>query len=443
MILVSKFGGSSMANSSQFEKVKDIVLSNPDRQIVCCSALGKRKANDTKITDLLYAMSDHLKYKVAFDDIWEIFYSRYVEVKKELKLKQNIEKELVDLKNSLNANTSVDYLVSRGEYFTAKLLAEYLGYTFVDAKGLIFFDYDCTIDYKKTEAAVRLAYEKYGRMVVPGFYGTMPNGMIKLLSRGGSDITGSILAKSVSASVYENWTDVSGVYTCDPAIVDNPRPIKEITYSELREMSYMGANVLHEETIFPVQELLIPINIKNTNDANHPGTMIKKECSDNKYCVTGITGKKGFMAFNISKQHMAGEIGFLRRLCSIFEKYNLPVEHMPTGIDSVSVICEQSKCEKNKYEIVSDIKFELQADVDIDEDLSLIAVVGRNMVHKIGLCGKMFTVLGKEKINVKMVDVGPTELTTIIGVSKKDYIRAIEALYKNIVESELSDRSED
>jgi len=350
MIKVCKFGGSSMANATQFSKVKNIVLGDDARQVVVVSALGKRESKDTKITDLLYTLAAHLKYGVAYDDIWSIFYNRFVGVKEELGIDYDIEKDLLDLKADFSKKTSKEFLVSRGEYFTAKLISIYLGYTFVDAKDLIIFNYDGTINYEVTEEKVKEAHMQYGKIVVPGFYGSYPNGQIKLLSRGGSDITGSILAKSVNASVYENWTDVSGIYAADPRLVKNPRNISQITYAELREMSYMGANVLHEETIFPVQELQIPINIKNTNEPDHPGTMIQNVCDDNKYVVTGITGKDDFIAFNISKDHMSTEVGFFRKVLSIFEKYNIAVEHSPSGIDTFLI--EDLANEKSPIELI-------------------------------------------------------------------------------------------
>ena len=345
----------------------------------------------------------------------------------------NIEADLEDLKSKLNKNINEDYLVSRGEYLTAKLMANYLGYSFVDAKDIISFSYDGRIDYALTEYNVKIAFEKYGTIVVPGFYGAYQNGQIKLLSRGGSDITGSILAKCVNATLYENWTDVSGILAADPRIIKDPKAIKEITYVELRELSYMGASVLHEETVFPVQSLNIPINLKNTNDPSHPGTLIKNECSDTSQTITGIAGKKDFLAFNISKDHMSSEIGFVRKVLSIFEKYNVSIEHIPSGIDLVSVVVSKTNIERVKYDLISEIKSTLNADVTIDENLALVAVVGRNMVGKYSLSGTIFTALGKERINVKVIAQSPDELNIIIGVSCEDYEKAIKVLYKNLV----------
>ncbi len=298
MLKVVKFGGSSLSCATQFEKVKNIVLGNPERKIVVCSALGKRDKEDTKITDLLYILHAHLKFSVPYQDIWDMIYNRFVGVRDELKISYDIKSDLDALKAELNKNISQDYLVSRGEYLTSKLMAAYIGYTFVDAKELLRYNYDGKLDDILTEKNVKLAFSKYEKIVVPGFYGAFPNNSVKLLSRGGSDVTGAILAKCLNVSVYENWTDVSGILAADPRIVKNPKSIKEVTYAELRELSYMGASVLHEETVFPVQELNIPINIKNTNDPENPGTMILNECTDESNLVTGIAGKKDFYSFN-------------------------------------------------------------------------------------------------------------------------------------------------
>ena len=433
MLVVTKFGGASLSSSTQFQKVKNIVESDAKRKIVVVSALGKRSSDDTKITDLLYILHAHLKYSVAYNDIWEMIYSRYVEIKDKLNIEYDIEQDLADLYSELNKNISKDYLVSRGEYLTAKLMSAYLGYTFVDAKNILLFDYNGNLNDELTEKAVKEAFEKYGTIVVPGFYGGYPNGDIHLLSRGGSDVTGSILAKCLQVSLYENWTDVSGILAADPRIVDNPKAIKEITYKELRELSYMGFNVLHEETIFPVRSLNIPINLKNTNDPLHPGTIIKNNCEVTEELVTGIAGKKDFISFDIVKNHMSNEIGFLRKALSIFEKYNVSIDHIPSGIDSFSVICSRSNVSKYKYEIISDIKNELAADVIVDDDLALLAIVGRSMNGKSGVCGNIFSTLGSLGINVKIIAQGPSELSIIIGVETKDYDKALKALYNILI----------
>ena len=433
MFTVTKFGGSSLSCATQFAKVKKIIESDPKRKIVVCSALGKRDKADTKITDLLYILHAHLKYSVPYADIWDMLFTRFVGVRNELGIDYDIEKDLESLHSELNKNISQDYLVSRGEYLTTLLMSRYLNFKFVDAKDLLRFNYDGKLDEKTTEANVKAAFNAYGAIVVPGFYGAYPNGNIKLLSRGGSDVTGSILAKCVNASVYENWTDVSGILAADPKLVSNPKAIKEITYAELRELSYMGASVLHEETVFPVQSLNIPINLKNTNEPDNVGTFIRNECSDTTNIVTGIAGKKDFLSFNIQKDHMSNEVGFLRKALSVFENYDVSIEHVPSGIDSFSVVVAASSVEKCRYELVTELKQELEANVSIDDNIALVAVVGRNMAKRSGVCAKIFETLGAKKINVKLLAQGPSELNIIIGVDSKDYEETIKALYDALV----------
>ncbi|MBQ9124339.1 MAG: aspartate kinase [Acholeplasmatales bacterium] len=433
MLVVTKFGGSSLSCATQFEKVKNIVTSDPKRKIVVVSALGKRQSSDTKITDLLFILHAHLKYSVPYEDIWQMLYDRFVGVEKELGIDYDITKDLDALKEELNKNISQDYLVSRGEYLTAKLMSKYLGYTFVDAKDLLIYNYDGVLDDAQTEKNVKLAFSKYGTIVVPGFYGSYPNGSVKLLSRGGSDVTGSILAKCLNVSLYENWTDVSGILAADPRIIKNPKSIKEITYAELRELSYMGFSVLHEETVFPVQQLNIPINLKNTNDPQNPGTIIRNVCTDNENIVTGIAGRKDFISFNISKDHMSNEIGFMCKTLAIFEKYNVSIEHVPSGIDSFSVVVAQSSVEKCQYELVTELKTQLNCNVTVEKDIALVAVVGRNMAKRSGVCAKVFQTLGTEKINVKLLAQGPSELNIIIGVAGGDYDKTLSSLYESLI----------
>ena len=433
MFVVAKFGGSSLSCAEQFKKVRDIVLSDPMRKIVVVSALGKRDANDSKITDLLYILHAHLKYSVPYEDVWKIIYDRYVEVRDDLKLDYKIEDELDLIAGQLDKNIPQDYLVSRGEFLAAKLMSRYLGYEFLDAKDVIEFNYDGTVNFDATGRKTKEKVAQLKKVVVPGFYGAYGNGVIKLFSRGGSDITGSIMAKCVNATVYENWTDVSGIMVTDPRIVKNPKSIKEITYNELRELSYMGANVLHEDSIFPVQELNIPIKILNTNEPECPGTIISNECKDNSQAITGIAGKKNFVAITVYKDHMSNEVGFLRKCLSIFEKYDISIEHVPTGIDNLSIVVARDQVEKCLYELVVDLKQELGAEVTLWEDIALIAVVGRNMAHKCGLCGKLLSVLGENGVNMKMIDQGPDELNIILGINNCDYEKAIKVIYDNLM----------
>ena len=433
MFVVTKFGGSSLSCAKQFKKVRDIVLSDPMRKIVVVSALGKRDANDSKITDLLYILHAHLKYSVPYEDVWKIIYDRYVEVRDDLQLDYKIEDELDLIAGQLDKNIPQDYLVSRGEFLAAKLMSRYLGYEFLDAKDVIEFNYDGTVNFDATGRKTKEKVAQLKKVVVPGFYGAYGNGVIKLFSRGGSDITGSIMAKCVNATVYENWTDVSGIMVTDPRIVKNPKSIKEITYNELRELSYMGANVLHEDSIFPVQELNIPIKILNTNEPECPGTIISNECKDNSQAITGIAGKKNFVAITVYKDHMSNEVGFLRKCLSIFEKYDISIEHVPTGIDNLSIVVARDQVEKCLYELIVDLKQELGAEVTLWEDIALIAVVGRNMAHKCGLCGKLLSVLGENGVNMKMIDQGPDELNIILGINNCDYEKAIKVIYDNLM----------
>ena len=434
MVVVVKFGGSSMANANQFEKVKKIVNANENRKIVVVSAAGKRNSEDTKLTDLLFLLHAHLKYQVSYSNVMNMIENRFYDIKNELNLKFDLEGELNDLKSKLNKNTNQDFLVSRGEYITAKLMSEYLGYTFVDAKDLIFFNYDGSFNYQKIKEATKEAYQKYGKIIVPGFYGSLPDGNIKLLSRGGSDITGSLLAAAVDAEKYENWTDVSGVLMADPRIVKNPKGITQITYSELRELSYMGASVLHQETVFPVQQANIPINILNTNKADDPGTIIMENCTDKSQIITGIAGRKDFTSFTIHRDHISDQVGVIRDALDVFAKYNISVEHVPTGIDNFSVVVASADVEKCIYDIIHDLNTVIKGStVEIDDGIALIAVVGRNMASKPGISGQIFGVLGDNGINIKMIAQGARELTIIVGVLNSDFEKTINTIYNHFV----------
>ena len=435
-MIVTKFGGTSMASAEQFKKVKSIIDENPARQVVVVSAAGKKNSNDIKITDLLYTLHTHLVYGVPYDDIWGMISGRYIEIKEELGLDCDIEAELNKIKGELNKNLDQNYLISRGEYLSAKLMSAYLGFDFVDAKDVIRFTYSGTVDMERSEQNAKKAFSRRGNIVVPGFYGSYPNGEICLFSRGGSDITGSYLARFLNARIYENWTDVPGTLTADPRIVDNPKTISQITYTELRELSYMGANVLHEDSITPVQEKNISINIRNTNEPSCPGTIIKRECNDDSAVITGISGKKDFVSFDILKDHMSTEIGFTRRVLEIFEDYKINVEHIPTGIDSVSVVVSGTSVGSNMYDIVARIESELGAKVRAKKELALIAIVGRNMVGKNGICAKIFASLSAVGINIKMIAQPPDETNIIVGVDNNNYQKAIKALYKDFEEAD-------
>ncbi|MBR4420735.1 MAG: aspartate kinase [Clostridia bacterium] len=434
MITVVKFGGSSVASATQFNKVKNIVKGDEKRQAVVVSALGKRNKEDSKITDLLYVLSSHIKYAVDYSNVFNEIYFRYNEVRSDLGLKYDISADFDAFKENLKNGATEEYIVSRGEYLCAKLMANYLGYAFVDAADVIRFNYDGTLNYEKTKELVKAKYEEVGAMVVPGFYGSFPTGEIKLFSRGGSDITGSLLAMALEAEKYENWTDVSGVLMADPRIVNNPKRIAEVTYDELRELSYMGASVLHEETIFPIRELGIPINILNTNAPNDEGTAIIQSSSLNDGIITGISGKKNYKAFTIAKAITANKSVVIRKCLEVFEHFKIAVEHIPTAIDKFNVIVDGKKVEKKLYDIIGRLKeVEGVVSVDVDGDLALVAVVGRNMALKPGMSGLIFSIFGKNNINIKTIAQSTEEISIIVGVAEADFEKAINAIYDGIV----------
>jgi len=432
-MIVAKFGGSSVANAIQFKKVKEIIESDDNRRIVVSSAMGRRFPEDNKITDLLYLIHAHLKYSVSGENVFKIIKNRFVEIKEELNLTVDIEGELDKLYSELDKSINVGYLVSRGEYLTSLLLADYLGYEFVDSKDIIKFNYNGSINFEKTEELIKTYISKYQRIVVPGFYGSMEDGTIKVMSRGGSDITGSILAKCIDAEKYENWTDVSGILMADPRIIDNPKQIEVITYDELRELSYMGANVLHEDAIYPVKELKIPIYIRNTNDKDNPGTKIVEvvEEDNNPNIVTGIAGKKDFTAITVCKHNASNNVGYMKKALDIFYKYNISIEHVPSSIDKFSIIVETQKIEKVMYELVAEIKKSINTDtIKIENDLALVAIVGRNLANHIGSSGALFKTLGDNNINIKMITQGADEINIIVGVNNKDFKAAISCIYE-------------
>lgn len=437
MLKITKFGGSSVSCAEQFKKVKNIIESDPSRRYIVVSAPGKRNSSDNKITDLLYLLDAHRKYHVDATSVFNIIKARFLEIKEELGLKQPIEKELDQFLTNLN-QMSQDLIVSRGEYFCAKLMAEYLGYAFVDAKDIIRFKLDKSIDWDATTKKLQAQCAKHERFVFPGFYGTSASGHVTVFPRGGGDITGAILANCLQADVYENWTDVSGFLMADPTIVNKPKGITHITYSELRELSYMGASVLHEEAIFPVKEANIPIHILNTNRPQDQGTIIQ-ERSKNKspYAITGIAGKKGFMSVYIYKKHMSNEIGYIRKVLSIFEQYHVSIEHIPSGIDSFTVVFEADQVEDTLYEILGRIKQELTPDkLKVQEDLALISTVGKNMSDKPGTSGKLFGALGQNNINIRMIAQGSDEINITVGVKKEDFKKTIQVIYDTFVKEE-------
>ena len=437
MLKVLKFGGSSMADATQFAKVKSIVESDESRRVVVVSAAGKRFKDDHKLTDLLYLCHAHLKYGVSCDSVYQMIVDRYTAIRDELHLNVDLESEFAALRRKMDKGISQDELVSRGEYFAAKLMAAYLGFAFLDSELWLKFKLDGSVDQEATYEALRHAAE--GRkVVIPGFYGTMSDGSIKTLSRGGSDITGALAAAALDADVYENWTDVSGFLMADPKIVPDPEPIERITYSELRELSYIGAQVLHEGTIFPVREKNIPLNIRNTNQPDHPGTMIREsfeevEMPGDRF-ITGIAGKKDFSVITVTKNGMSSELGVLRQMLEVLEKYQVNVEYLPSGIDSVSLVVASDKAQPCLYQMMGDLQKAVKPDsIHVTDNMAIVAAVGRKMAFKPGISGKIFATLGENGINIRMITQGPEELNIIVGVDNKDFASAIRVLYNSFV----------
>jgi aspartate kinase len=433
MLKVCKFGGSSLADEKEFAKVKSIVFADASRRIIVVSAPGKRNPGDNKITDLLYLTYQHVKYHVDWHSLFDEIKKRYLKIEKDLQIPSKMEQEFAVIEAKISEGSiSEEELVSRGEYLSAHLVSAYLGFDFVDSASLIHFNYDGKVNEEDTLLSIRSAMQNHPKMVVPGFYGSYPNGKICLFSRGGSDVSASYLAKGAKADLYENWTDVSGFFMADPKFVDNPRKIKEISYAELRELSYMGANVIHEETILPLMDDAIPLEILNTNHPEEEGTLIKKDTPDKTHLITGITGKKGFIALTFVKAKSADKLKSILSVLNIFDQFNIPVEHIPTSIDSFSVIIEKAQIEERLYDVIAEVK-KLPDILSIseDDDIALVAVVGRNMVKKTGTSGRILSVFGEEKINIKLIDQGREEINIIIGISNADFAKSITALYNN------------
>lgn len=438
-IKVVKFGGSSLADAGQFRKAADIVLADPSRRFVVASAPGKRFKEDIKITDMLYACYDKAAKGEDFTEDFSAIENRYNEIISELGLDISLAAEFDRIKSAFAHMAGRDYAASRGEYLNSKVLAAFLGFEFIDPAGYVKFGENGVFDLDRTISLLRPRLEKCEHAVIPGFYGSMPNDTIRTFSRGGSDVTGSIVARAVKAELYENWTDVSGFLICDPRIVDDPAPITTITYRELRELAYMGAGVLHEDAIFPVRTAGIPINIRNTNRPEDKGTMIVAESSEvSKYVITGIAGKKGLSAINIEKDMMNSELGFGRNVLRSLEKNGLNFEHMPSGIDTMSVIVGTDVLKPVQQQVLDEISFRVHPDhLEVEDNLSLIAVVGRGMRKARGTAGRIFSALAHAKINVKMIDQGSSELNIIIGVSDEDFEAAIRAIYEIFVLTEV------
>ncbi|MBQ7065831.1 MAG: aspartate kinase [Lachnospiraceae bacterium] len=436
---VVKFGGSSLASAEQFKKVGNIIKSDEDRNYVVPSAPGKRNAQDTKVTDMLYATYAYAEKGNDFSKALKAIEARYNEIIEGLELDLSLEKEFEVIAENFKNKAGSDYAASRGEYLNGIIMANYLGYEFVDSATVIFFDEEGNFMADKTNEVLSKRLEGVERAVIPGFYGAKEDGTVKTFSRGGSDITGSIVAKAVKADVYENWTDVSGFLIADPRIIDNPKGIETITYRELRELSYMGATVLHEDAIFPVRKEGIPINIRNTNAPKDEGTwIVESTCQKPKYVITGIAGKKGFCAINIEKDMMNSEIGFGRKVLHVFEENEISFEHVPSGIDTMTVFVHQDEFEAKEQKVLSGLHKLAQPDsIDLESDLALIAVVGRGMKATRGTAGRIFSALAHANVNVKMIDQGSSELNIIIGVTNNEFEAAIKAIYDIFVVAQL------
>ncbi|MBQ8580047.1 MAG: aspartate kinase [Oscillospiraceae bacterium] len=433
MLKVTKFGGSSMADARQLRKVANIIRSDPERRIVVVSAPGKRHKRDHKVTDLLYLCHAHVQYGVECDPVFERITERFLSIRDDLGLALPLEEEFADLKQRLDAGAvTQDELVSRGEYFSARLMAALLGFQFVDSVDWIRFRLDGSVDQAASYEALR-AIVSDGGAVIPGFYGRMPDGRIRTFSRGGSDITGALAAAALDADVYENWTDVSGILMADPRIVDDPQAIPEVTYDELRELSYSGAQVLHEGTIFPVREKNIPLNIRNTNDPDDPGTMIRERFDGDaapERFITGITGKKDFTVISLSKRGISNQVGVFRRLLSILEAHDISVDYAPNGIDNISVVMPTEAIAPCLYAVLGEIQQQLQPDsLDVHDQVAIVAAVGRKMKGRPGISGKIFAALGQAGINIRMINQSPDELNIVFGVENRDFANAIRVLY--------------
>lgn len=432
-IIVAKFGGSSLSESKQFIKVKNIITSDNNRKFIIPSAPGKRHSKDHKITDLLYMCQQLASHGLNFDEIYSLVQKRYEDICEELNLDLDISSILTDIRKQIQDGASKDYAASRGEYLNAIILSNYLNIDFIDAADLIIFNEKGEFDSEATETNVKTKLNGISRGIIPGFYGSMPNEEIRVFSRGGSDITGAIIARAIKAKLYENWTDVSGFLMADPRIVKNPKPIEKITYKELRELSYMGAPVLHEEAIFPVRKAGIPINIKNTNFPEESGTMIINDLEPVSHLgtITGIAGKKDFTVISIEKTLMGAEKGFFRKLMSVLETNNVAIEHMPSSIDSISLIIANSELNSKLERIIEEIRIYCNPDSIICyPNMALVAVVGRGMINTKGISAKIFTALANDGVNIRMISQGSSELNIIVGIENADFEKAISAIYK-------------
>jgi len=441
-IKVAKFGGSSVADGIQLTKTKEIIRHDPDRKYIVVSAPGKRFEGDSKITDILYLCKTHIEHNLPYDQLFQVVADRYMAVEINLGVKVDLLKHFDEIRENLRNNPSADYIASRGEYLNAILVAAFLDYDFVDTAGLIKFDAKGRLLMEETDEALREELAKHERAVLPGFYGSTPDGKIKTFSRGGSDITGALVARAVKADVYENWTDVSGFLMADPRIVSNPKQIREISYKELRELSYMGASVLHEDAIYPARMANVPINIRNTNKPEDPGTFITAEVSesfenDESRIITGIAGNRDFTVVAIYKNMMSSERGFVRKILDILDDFDINFEHLPSGIDTVSVVMSNKAINGRLEEVLDEFRARLRPDsIDVFEDMALIATVGHGMSYRQGVSATLFEGLADAGVNIRMIEQGSSEMNIIVGVENKDFEKAIRAIYRAFVGDE-------
>lgn len=431
-VKVAKFGGSSVADALQIGKIKNIIEKDPDIHYVVVSAPGKRFSDDSKVTDLLYLCKAHIEHNLPYQQIFQVICDRFMAVEVNLGVNVGLKEEFEEIRKNLEAGASADYIASRGEHLNAMLIAAYLGFDFVDSSRIVRFDEKGRFMEDLTNKEIAEKLKHHERAVIPGFYGAKVDGTIKTFSRGGSDITGALVARAVGADVYENWTDVSGFLMADPRIVKDPKPISTVSYKELRELSYMGASVLHEDAIYPARIANIPINIRNTNEPENPGTMITSEPAklEEGQIIAGIAGSKDFTVITMYKALLSSERGFIRKMSGVLEDFDIPIEHIPSGVDTLSVVISNKQLGGKLEDILDEFERQLKPDhMEVSDDIALIATVGAGMSLRTGVSAKLFTALAEKKVNIRMIDQGSSEMNIIVGVENKDFEKAIQAIY--------------
>ena len=431
-VKVAKFGGSSVADALQIGKIKNIIENDPDIHYVVVSAPGKRFSDDSKVTDLLYLCKAHIEHNLPYQQIFQVICDRFMAVEVNLGVNVRLKEAFEEIRKNLEAGASADYIASRGEHLNAMLIAAYLGFDFVDSSRIVRFDEKGRFMEDLTNKEIAEELKHHERAVIPGFYGAKVDGTIKTFSRGGSDITGALVARAVGADVYENWTDVSGFLMADPRIVKDPKPISTVSYKELRELSYMGASVLHEDAIYPARIANIPINIRNTNEPENPGTMITSEPAklEEGQIIAGIAGSKDFTVITMYKALLSSERGFIRKMSGVLEDFDIPIEHIPSGVDTLSVVISNKQLGGKLEDILDEFERQLKPDhMEVSDDIALIATVGAGMSLRTGVSAKLFTALAEKKVNIRMIDQGSSEMNIIVGVENKDFEKAIRAIY--------------